>query len=115
SDIGVRFGVEELGGHPWEIPEIYRKCSPLTYAHNSKTPTLMVQGEHDWRCPTGQSEAFYAVLKAVGCTVEMLRLPKGYHAASITGAPIIRKAQNDALLDWMNRYVLGKAPEKDIV
>jgi dipeptidyl aminopeptidase/acylaminoacyl peptidase len=108
SDIGVWFSVEELGGHPHEIPEIYGRCSPITYAHNCTTPTLLIQGEHDWRCPPEQSEQFYTTLKANGCTVEMLRLPNAAHAGTITGAPTMRKAHNEALLDWMNRYVLGK-------
>lgn len=108
SDIGVWFAVEEMGGHPHEIPEVYAKCSPITYAHRCKTPTLMIQGEHDYRCPAEQSEQFYAVLKANGCTVEMLRLPNAAHAGTITGDPVIRRVHNEALLDWMNRYVLGK-------
>ncbi len=107
SDIGVWFAVEELGGHPHEIPEIYAKCSPITYAHRCKTPTLLVQGEHDWRCPAEQSEQFYATLKANGCIVEMLRLPGAAHAGTIDGDPVNRRVHNEALLDWMNRYVLG--------
>jgi dipeptidyl aminopeptidase/acylaminoacyl peptidase len=108
SDIGVWFAVEQMGGHPHEIPEVYVKCSPITYAHRCKTPTLMIQGEHDWRCPAEQSEQFYTVLKANGCPVEMLRFPKAAHAAALIGDPINRRVHNEALLDWMNRYVLGK-------
>jgi dipeptidyl aminopeptidase/acylaminoacyl peptidase len=107
SDIGPWFAVEELGGRPHEIPEIYQRCSPITYAHRCTTPTLLIQGEADYRCPAEQAEQFYAVLKASGCTVEMLRFPGGAHAASITGTPVIRKAHNEALLGWMNRYVLS--------
>ncbi|MCE5207787.1 MAG: S9 family peptidase [Chloroflexi bacterium] len=109
SDIGVWFAVEELGGHPHEIPEIYRKCSPVTYAHNCTTPTLLVQGEMDFRCPAEQSEQFYTILKANGCIAEMVRLPNSSHTGSITGAPVVRKYQNEVLLGWMNRYVLGKS------
>ena len=105
SDIGVYFGVEQLGGHPHEIPEVYEKCSPLTYAHRCVTPTLLVQSELDYRCPAEQSEQFYTVLKAVGCQVEMLRQPGGYHGASINGAVNLRRAHNDAMLDWFARYV----------
>ena len=108
SDIGPWFAVEELGGKPEEIPDVYRRCSPITYAHRCKTPTLMIQGESDFRCPPEQSEQFYAVLKANGCTVEMLRLPGSYHGGAIAGPPIIRRAQNEALLGWMMRHVLGK-------
>ncbi len=105
SDIGIYFGVEEMGGHPHEIPEVYEKCSPLTYAHRCVTPTLLVQSELDYRCPAEQSEQFYTVLKAVGCTVEMLRQPGGYHGASISGAVNLRRAHNDAMLEWFARYV----------
>jgi dipeptidyl aminopeptidase/acylaminoacyl peptidase len=107
SDIGVWFAVEQMGGHPHEIPEIYRKCSPITYAHNCTTPTLMVQSEIDWRCPAEQSEQFYTVLKANGCTVEMLRQPGGSHGASARGAINLRREHNEAMLDWFNRYVLS--------
>lgn len=107
SDIGPWFAVEELGGRPHEIPGIYRRCSPITYAHRCVTPTLLIQGEADWRCPPEQSEQFYAVLKASGCAVEMLRLPGGAHAASIRGKPPLRRAQNQGLLEWMNLYVLA--------
>jgi dipeptidyl aminopeptidase/acylaminoacyl peptidase len=106
SDIGVWFAVEQLGGHPHEIPDVYRRCSPITYAHRCTTPTLLVVGEHDWRCPPEQSEQFYTVLKANGCTVEMVRLPDAFHAASLRGALPNRRVHNEVLLDWMNRYVL---------
>jgi len=105
SDIGPWFAVEQLGGHPHEVPETYVRCSPITYAHRCKTPTLLIQGEHDWRCPAEQSEQFYTVLKVNGCPVEMLRLPGSAHAGTIDGPPIIRRAHNKALLEWMQRYV----------
>jgi dipeptidyl aminopeptidase/acylaminoacyl peptidase len=112
SDIGVWFATEQMGGHPHEVPEIYAKCSPITYAHNCKTPTLLVQSEHDWRCPPEQSEQFYTVLKVNGCTVEMVRMPDAAHAAAINGALPNRRIHNEVLLDWMNRYVLGKGDKK---
>ncbi|MDE2857108.1 MAG: S9 family peptidase [Chloroflexota bacterium] len=109
SDIGIYFGLEQMGGHPHEVPEVYDKCSPISYAHNCKTPTLLVQSELDWRCPAEQSEQFYTVLKANGCIVEMLRQPGGSHGASIYGAINLRRAHNDAMLDWFARYVLAEA------
>jgi len=112
ADIGPFFAVQEMGGLPHEIPEVYWRCSPLTYAHRCTTPTLLIQGEADYRCPAEQGEQFYAVLKASGCVVEMLRLPGSSHAGSIQGPPIVRRAQNEALLDWMNRYVLHVTPDR---
>jgi dipeptidyl aminopeptidase/acylaminoacyl peptidase len=108
SDIGSSFGPEEVGGLPQEVPEVYRRCSPVTYAHHCTTPTLLIQGEQDHRCPAEQSEQFYAILKANGCTVEMLRLPNSSHVGSSAGPLASRRAQNEALLDWMDRYVKGQ-------
>lgn len=108
ADMGPWGSLSELGGKPHEIPDVYRRSSPITYAHQCTTPTLLVQGEADYRCPMGQSEQFYAHLKATGCITEMVRLPGMAHVASITGPIIMQKTQNEALLGWMNKYVLGK-------
>ena len=106
SDMGVTHP-ESVGGHLFEIPDAYRRCSSLSYAHRCTTPTLLIVGEKDLRVPTEQSEQFYTALKVNGCTVEMLRLPDSPLGGSIGGPLEIRRAQNEALLNWMNRYVLG--------
>lgn len=108
SDIGVWFAVEQLGCHPHENPAVYAQCSPITYAHNCTTPTLLVQCESDWRCPAEQSEQFYTALKANGCTVEMLRQPGGSHGGSINGAINLRRDHLVAMLNWFNRFVLDE-------
>jgi len=109
GDISLSLMARAFDGTPEEAPQAYRESSPLTYAHQCKTPTLLIQGEADYRCPPEQSEQFYTALKANGCTVEMLRLPESSHAGSIIGPPPIRRAQDKALLDWMNRYVRGES------
>lgn len=110
ADISAGFCPYTLGGTPDQVPEVYRRCSPITYAHRCSTPTLLVQGEDDYRCPPEQSEQFYTALKANGCVTEMLRLPHSSHYASWLGPPAARRAQNEALLGWMNRYLLGQEP-----
>lgn len=101
------FTTQEMGGLPHEVPDVYRRCSPITYAHRCTTPTLLVQAEQDYRCPAEQAEQFYTVLKASDCIVEMVRFPESSHAGSILGTPTVRSVQNEVLLNWMNRYVLG--------
>ncbi len=105
ADMGPWGSLSELGGRPHEIPEVYRRGSPITYAHRCRTPTLLIQCEDDYRCPAGQAEQFFGHLKANGCVAEMLRIPGQSHVASITGPIRVQKAQNEALLDWMQRYV----------
>jgi dipeptidyl aminopeptidase/acylaminoacyl peptidase len=105
SDLAPGWKIEKLGIAPDELPDLYRRCSPITYAHRCKTPTLLILGEADYRCVAEQSEQFYTVLKANDCIVEMLRFPNSPHAGSRTGSLPVRRAQNEALLDWVNRYL----------
>jgi hypothetical protein len=46
----------------------------------------------------------------------MLRFPNTPHVGSILGPIGHRRAENEALLDWMNRWVLGvaSADEKEL-
>jgi dipeptidyl aminopeptidase/acylaminoacyl peptidase len=111
SDVGADFSVRELGGTPYEIEDVYRRCSPITYADRVTTPTLFLQHESDFRCPAEQTEQFFTVLRVNGVPAEMLRFPDTPHGGSILGPISHRRAQNAALLDWMNRYVL-EAPTK---
>jgi dipeptidyl aminopeptidase/acylaminoacyl peptidase len=111
SDVGADFSVRELGGTPWEAEDVYRRCSPITYAHHCTTPTLFLQHESDYRCPAEQTEQFFTVLRVNGVPAEMLRFPNTPHSGSVIGPIGHRRAQNEALLDWLNRYVLDAAVE----
>ena len=107
SDVGADFSARELGGTPYDAEDVYRRCSPITYAHNCTTPTLFLQHESDNRCPAEQTEQFFTVLRVNGVPAEMLRFPGTPHGGSVIGPIGHRRAQNEALIDWMNRYVLG--------
>jgi dipeptidyl aminopeptidase/acylaminoacyl peptidase len=109
SDVGLRMAREWLGGAPWEVPSVYERCSPINYAHQCTTPTLLMVGEADHRCPPEQAEQFYGVLKATGCVTEMVRFPGASHDGSAYGSLATRRAQNEALLEWMRRYLLDEA------
>jgi dipeptidyl aminopeptidase/acylaminoacyl peptidase len=61
--------------------------------------------EEDRRCPAEQAEQFYATLKANGCTVEMIRMPNSFHDDSTYGPFASRRTHNEALVEWMDRYV----------
>jgi dipeptidyl aminopeptidase/acylaminoacyl peptidase len=95
----------ELGGRPDEIPEVYQERSPLTYAHRCTTPTLLLHGEVDLRCPISESEQFYRALCDAGCITELLRIPDCAHLGDSVGPLSARKAQNEALISWFLKYL----------
>ncbi|MER5197635.1 S9 family peptidase [Streptomyces sp. NPDC002755] len=105
SDVGLSFLPAVLDALPQTDSERYRNLSPITMAHTCTTPTLLIQGEADHRCPPEQSKQFYSVLRRAGCVAEMLMLPDASHEGSVSGPVPSRRAQNEALVDWMVRYV----------
>ena len=113
SDVGPDFSVRELGGTPYDAEDVYRRCSPITFADRCTTPTLFLQHEGDYRCPAEQTEQFFTVLRVNGVPAEMLRFPNTSHSGSARGPLGHRRAQNEALLDWMNRYVLDAGLERE--
>ncbi len=47
-----------FGGSPSEVPEVYEKCSPITYVDNVRAPVLVLAGDNDPRCPIRQIENY---------------------------------------------------------
>jgi len=105
SDIGHRFNVE-MGGLPWgEGRQRLLASSPSTFIQNATTPTLIVQGEADERCPVGQSEQMFMSLRNIGCEVEFVRYPGGSHLFITSGEPAHRLDYFTRTLAWFKRHL----------
>jgi dipeptidyl aminopeptidase/acylaminoacyl peptidase len=74
-----RWWVTELG-HPWDHAELYRKLSPIYDIKKVKTPTLVMCGEKDFRCPLPQSEQLYLALKTLGKETALIIYPGQSHS-----------------------------------
>ncbi len=91
----------EFGGRPWEVPEAMRRHSPLSYASQVRTATLILHAANDRRCPLAMGTMFYRALREHGAEAEMVVYPEEGHA--------IRQLphQHDVLrrvLDWFDRH-----------
>jgi len=105
SDISHTFGELQWGGGPQESEAWYKAHSPSSFAHRAKTPTLIVHGEADERCPIGQGEQMFIALKKAGCEVEFVRYPGGAHGFTRLGPPAHREDILRRHLEWFNRYL----------
>ena len=108
SEVG-RMLDDELGGRPADIPDVYRRCSPLTYADAITTPLLITHAENDFRCPIEQAEQLFTALRTRGRTVELLRFLNADHGMSRTGLPNARVARLHAIVEWFERYLAAPA------
>lgn len=105
SDIGHIFGELQFGSAPHEGREWYEKHSPSTYAHRATTPTLIIHGEADERCPIGQGEQMFVALKKACCEVEFARYPGGDHLFFIGGPAEHREDFLGRVLAWFNDHL----------
>jgi len=106
SDIGVNFLRLHLGGDPHERIDDYLRWSPIMRAHTCRTPMLFVVGTDDHRCPPSQALELHTALHAHGNPSEMLMLPGADHNGSACGPPAGRIAHDEALVEWMTRWLL---------
>jgi dipeptidyl aminopeptidase/acylaminoacyl peptidase len=94
-----------VGAQPWEDPEAYRKVSPLTYAEQITTPLLILHSENDLRCPIGQAEQLFTVLRSLRRDVEFVRFPAESHELTRSGSPSHRMQRFEIVLEWLGRYL----------
>lgn len=59
-----------FGGSPAERPDVYTKCSPLTYVDEVTAPVLVLAGDNDPRCPIRQIHNYLDRLAERGVAFE---------------------------------------------
>jgi dipeptidyl aminopeptidase/acylaminoacyl peptidase len=105
SDIGHLFGPKQIGGTPWTNFDEYVERSPITYLHKATTPSLIIHGEADDRCPIGQGEQCFVALLENGCEVEFVRYPGGAHTLLRTGFPAHREDVLARITGWFGAHL----------
>ena len=96
------FANYEFKGMPWENPAMYARWSPNKFVNSFKTPTLITQGEIDYRVPVNQSLEFFTALQRRNIESKLVIFPDEGHW--------ILKPQNSQfwygqVLDWFNKHL----------
>jgi len=92
----------EFRGTPYENPELYEKWSPLTYAKNITTPTLVVHGYYDFRVDVSEGFQMFTALQRQGVESKMLYFPDEGHWIQ---KPLNAELWYATVLDWMDAYL----------
>jgi dipeptidyl aminopeptidase/acylaminoacyl peptidase len=97
----------EFDGNPYENSKLYEKWSPLKYAKNFKTPTLVVHGEQDFRIPVEQGLQMFTALKKQNVPSRFLYFPDEGH--------LVTKPQNakiwwETVLNWIDQWTQQRIP-----
>jgi dipeptidyl aminopeptidase/acylaminoacyl peptidase len=100
------FPMWEFNGTPWDNPESYAKWSPSFFAKDFHTPTLVINGEQDFRVPFTQGLQLYTALQLQKVPSKLLIFPDEGHW--------ILKPQNSVLwyntfLEWLGEWTMKPA------
>ena len=92
----------ENGGTPWENPQGYQAFNPANHVQNWKTPTLVVQGDRDFRIPTAQGLATFTALQRRGIESRLVFFPNENHW-------VLRPANSlqwhNEVFGWLDRHL----------
>lgn len=91
----------------WESPEVYFNMSPFSFAHQVKTPILLIHGEADNNSGTFpiQSERYYNALKGHGATTRLVFLPHESHGYAAKESVLHTLWEMDS---WLEKYVKNR-------
>ena len=109
SDEGTRDGAyghtPDFGGDLFERFDFYWERSPLKYAKNVKTPTLILHSDNDFRVPLEQGEQWFRALRHFGVTTEIVMFPRENHNLTRTGEPKHLVESLNWQLYWFDRFL----------
>jgi len=94
---------------PFRDPQEFLTRSPVRYADSVTTPLMFILGEEDLRAPPNQGgEAMFRALKYLHRTTVQVRFPGESHELSRSGKPVHRVERLQHILNWFDKYLLGK-------
>ncbi|WP_341933318.1 serine hydrolase [Microbacterium sp. LWO14-1.2] len=106
SDDAHMLSVLELGVMPWASADrdTLTAMSPYSAVENVTTPTLVLHGEKDLRCPVHQAQQWHYALRERGVPTELVIYPGGSHVFPLLGAPSHRVDYARRIVDWVERF-----------
>ncbi len=109
SDEGTRDGAygheEDFNGILFDSFDQYWEASPLKYARNVKTPTLILHSDNDFRVPIEQGEQWFRALKKYGVITELVLFPRENHNLTRNGEPKHLVESINWQLYWFARFI----------
>ncbi|WP_433509009.1 S9 family peptidase [Nonomuraea sp. CA-143628] len=109
SDLASMAGTSDAGSliKAYECRGDLQAQSPIAQVARVTTPTLLLHGDSDDRCPVGQAEQWFAALREQGVPVRLVRYPGASHLFILNGRPSHRYDFNERIITWLEQWVTG--------
>jgi len=105
SDIGYYYGSDQMKADPWTNVDKLWWHSPLKYAPNVKTPTLVLHSCEDFRCCIPEAYQWYTALKLHGVETRLVIFHGENHEMPRSGKPDYRARRLKEITGWMDKYL----------
>jgi dipeptidyl aminopeptidase/acylaminoacyl peptidase len=92
----------EFEGTPWQNPTAYRQYSPHLHVETMDTPTLVIQGEQDFRCTGAEGLGLFTALQRRGIPSRLLWFPDEGHWVV---KPANREQWWTTVHDWLAQWL----------
>ena len=110
SDVGRGLAVHELGGTPQQNPGQIAAQSPIERVGQVATPTLLLHGGADDRCPPGQAEEWFSALRERRVPTRLVLYPGSSHLFILEGRPSHRVDYGRRVIDWVGEHTPAGPP-----
>lgn len=106
------FGFQSERRSFWEARDVYMTLSPFTFAHQIKTPLLLIHGQIDSNSGTFpmQSERLFQAINGQGGTARLVMLPHEGHGYAARESVEHVLAEMTA---WLDQYVKPTTPASE--
>ncbi|QEW02920.1 serine hydrolase [Microbacterium lushaniae] len=111
ADEAHLLNVFEVAAMPWDPRDRDRIAAMNPYAQVDRvqTPTLVLHGGADVRCPVGQAEQWHLALRERGVPTRLVLYPGGSHLFPLAGRPSHRIDYNTRVVEWVEQYAADAA------
>ncbi len=92
----------ENKGTPWDNYEEYYRSSPVMYAKNFKTPTMVIHGQYDYRVDLSEGLQMFTALQRMGVPSQLLYYPDDGHNARKIGN---LRFTYDEIFKWLDKWL----------
>lgn len=96
------FDVYEHGGFPHENRKPFLEFSPHLFIENFRTPTLVIHGGLDYRCPLSEGLGLFTAMQVRGVPSRFVHFPdEGHWVMKVANAQV----WYEEVLGWIMKYI----------
>lgn len=105
TDIGYYFVEDQIRANPWDDVEKMWDHSPMKYADQVETPTLLISSREDYRCWEAEAIQMFTSLKYNDVESKLILFEEENHNLAREGRPKQRIKRLEKMLNWFDQHL----------